>query len=357
MSETVGDRSAETDSPERSILGSILEIAAATAGAEDLETVLETLARALGRLFPVDSAALALVEEGSLCLREVMAGTAGARRDPEYSADDGAHLMSWVIRVGRPLWRNDLTTEVRFQETPGLAGMKSDMVIPLRARGRIIGAFRVACRRSHAFDLEDFELLQRCADLTAVAVETQRLLQTTRRLAETDGVTGVYNHRQCAALLREALERAGRGGRPAALLMIDIDYFKRFNDTYGHQAGDEALRGVAQAVVRALRRTDVVARYGGEEFAAILQDADREAALVLAERVRQAVASGTPASTGLPRGIQVTISIGVAVYPSDATTPVELVAAADRALYCAKREGRNQVRAVGPESVEPAQSD
>jgi len=153
LSEAVGDRSAESDGPERSLLDSVLEIAAATAGAEDLETVLETLARALGRLFPVDSAALALVDEGSLSLREVMAGATGARREPEYSEDDGAHLMSWVIRVGRPLWRNDLTTEVRFRETPGLAGMKSDMVIPLRARGRIIGAFRVACRRSHGFDL------------------------------------------------------------------------------------------------------------------------------------------------------------------------------------------------------------
>ena len=350
MSEGIGDRSAEVDSPDRRILVSVLEIASATAGAENLDTVLETLARALGRLFPVDAASLALVEEGGLWVREVVARAAEARRDPEYPADDGTHLMSWVIKGGRPLWRNDTTTEVRFRETPGLVGMKSDMVIPLRARGRIMGAFRVACRRHHAFDPEDFELLQRCADLTAVAVETQRLLQTTRRLAETDGVTGVYNHRQSVVLLREALERARRDGRPAALLMIDIDHFKRFNDTYGHQAGDEVLRLVAQSVVRALRRTDVVARYGGEEFAAILQDADRAAAVALAERVRQAVETGAPTATGPPRGLQVTISIGVATFPADAMTPVELVAAADQALYQAKHEGRNRVRAAGPQA-------
>jgi diguanylate cyclase (GGDEF)-like protein len=341
------DRAPEDDSPDRQVLASVLEIASATAGAEDLDTVLATLAHNLGRLFPIDAAALALVEEGGLAVREVVIEAATARRDPGYPVDDGSHLMSWIIKEGRPLWRNDAATEVRFAATPGLAPMKSDMVIPLRARGRIIGAFRVACRRRHAFDPEDFELLQRCADLTAVAVENQRLLQTTRRLAETDGVTGVFNHRYGIALLREVLERAAQGERPAAILMADIDHFKRFNDTYGHQVGDEVLRLVAQTLVRGLRRSDVVARYGGEEFVAILPDTDRAAALALAERVREAVATGAPPAGGLPRGLRVTISVGVAGFPADAVTPVELLVAADQALYHAKHAGRDRVCAAG----------
>ena len=328
---------------DRDVLTSFMEIASATAAVEDMDGVLETIARALGRLFPVDGAALGLREEGGIAVREILRRGEAVRRQPLRLPADASHLMGWVMLRGRPLWRNDLATELRFEDSTPRAGMRSDMVIPLRARGQITGAFQVACRKRHAFDPEDFEVLQRCADVTAVAVETQRLLQATRRLSETDGLTGVCNHRHFLRLLDQEAERARRTERPVSLIMIDIDDFKRFNDTHGHQTGDEVLRHVAQVVSRLLRRSDVVARYGGEEFAVVLPEAGAAEAVPIALSIRAEVEKNPLALASLPRSLPVTISLGVASLPAEAEDGADLVAAADRALYQAKRGGKNRV--------------
>jgi len=319
-----------------------MEIASATAGADDLDTVLETIARSLRRLFPVDGAALGLLEGDGITVREVFKRRPASPVEPERLPADASHLMGWVIRKDRALWRSDVPAEMRFAESVARGGMKSDMTIPLKARGRVMGAFRVACRRRHAFDPEDFEVLKRCADMTAVAVETQRLLLATKRLAELDGVTGVFNHRHFRTLLDQEIDRARRARRPAALIMVDIDYFKRFNDTYGHQAGDEVLRHVAQLTARVLRRSDAVARYGGEEFVVLLPGARTEEALPVAETIRAEVEKNPLTLTGMPRPLHVTVSLGIASFPDDAINGPELVAVADRGLYQAKERGRNR---------------
>ncbi len=319
-----------------------MEIATATAGAEDLDTVLEKIAQSLRRLFPVDGAALGLLEGDSIMVREVLKRGQKAPRDPERLPADASHLMGWVIRNEKPVWRNDVTAEMRFAESARRGSLRSDMTIPLKARGRVMGAFRVACRRRHAFDPEDFEVLKRCADITAVAVETQRLLLATKRLAELDGVTGVFNHRHFRTLLDQEVDRARRLERPVALIMIDIDNFKRFNDTYGHQAGDEVLRHVAQLAARVLRRSDAVARYGGEEFVALLPDAEMPDAMSVAEKIRAEVETNPLTLTGMLRPLHVSVSLGVASFPADAINGPDLVATADRGLYQAKRSGKNR---------------
>jgi diguanylate cyclase (GGDEF)-like protein len=331
-----------SESSDRKILLSFMEIASATAVADDLDTVLETITRSLRRLFPVDGAALGLLEGEGILVREVLKRGTPSPREPERLPADASHLMGWVIQRDRALWRNDILSEMRFAESVRTAGMKSDMTIPLKARGQVMGAFRVASHRRHAFDPEDFEVLKRCADMTAVAVETQRLLLATRRLAEMDGVTGVYNHRHFRSLLDQEVDRARRSERPVSLIMIDIDYFKRFNDTYGHQAGDEVLRHVAQLAARALRRSDAVARYGGEEFVVLLPDAESKDALPVAEKIRSEVEKNPLTLGGMLRPLHVTISLGIASFPADAINPPELVAVADRGLYQAKNLGRNR---------------
>jgi len=328
---------------DRDALVAFMEIASATADAEDLDEILRTIARALGRLFPVDGAALGLLDEGTVVVREILRRGEAVRREPDRLANDGSHVMSFVLGSGRPLLRNDVPSEVRFKESLPQAGMRSDMTIPLRARGRIIGALAVASRRRHAYDTEDFRMLQRCADLTAVAVETQRLLQRTKKLAELDGLTGICNHRHFITLLDQEVEAARRADRPLGLLMIDIDDFKRVNDTHGHQAGDEVLHHVAQLAARVLRRTDVVARYGGEEFAAILPDSTLEGALKAAESIRAEAERSPLARPTIPSPLYVKVSVGVASLPEDALTGSDLVAAADRGLYLAKRSGKNRV--------------
>lgn len=330
------------------LLLSLLEIAAATAGAEDLDRLLETIARELGRLFPVDAASIALAEDGIVAVTEVLQREGASRRESDRLPHDESHHLGWVVTRGRPVWRNDIGVELRFKESLPSAGMGADMTIPLQSRGRVMGAFRVACRRRHSYEPEDFEVLKRLADLVAVAVENQRLLLATRRMAEVDGLTGISNRRHFQeALVREA-GRSHSTGKPLAIIMIDVDHFKRVNDTRGHLAGDALLRHVAQTVARLLRRSDLLARYGGEEFAALLAGADRSAAAGVAENLRRAVENAPLEAEHPSPPLRATISLGVASLPENGMHEAEVLEAADRALYSAKREGRNRVSVAEP---------
>lgn len=161
----------------------------------------------------------------------------------------------------------------------------------------------------------------------------------------TDGLTGLFNRRHIMELLQEEAARSRRHDRPFAALMIDVDHFKRYNDTYGHPAGDEVLHRVAEVLTQALREVDRVGRYGGEEFLALLPETDRAAAAEAAERIRSRLQEETFTPAGEP--VAVTLSIGVAEFPRDGDTPEAVVAAADAALYRAKREGRDRVVRAG----------
>ncbi len=166
-----------------------------------------------------------------------------------------------------------------------------------------------------------------------------------------DRLTGVFNRGAFDDRLLEEMERARRGGEPLALLMCDLDEFKQVNDRHGHQAGDHVLKRVADEIVEAARRIDVVARYGGEEFMVIAPRCDYSGAAFLAERLRAAVAGMELAWRGA--SLWTTMSIGGAVctWPGAVLQPEQLIAAADRRLYDAKRHGRNCVRIEGPDRV------
>ncbi len=189
----------------------------------------------------------------------------------------------------------------------------------------------------------DYEAIQVVIDHLAMLLENIRLYRETADLAVRDGLTGLLNHRRLQERLQEELSRSLRYHHPVTLLMIDVDYFKRYNDTYGHQQGDELLRLLAEILRQNIRQSDIVGRYGGEEFMVILPETDKESAVVLAQRLCEVVAH-TP-FPGYPAGspVRCTVSIGVASYPDDALTASDLVAAADTALYRAKRFGKNRV--------------
>jgi diguanylate cyclase (GGDEF)-like protein len=172
----------------------------------------------------------------------------------------------------------------------------------------------------------------------------------TKRLANTDGLTGLYNRRSFQERLQQEVERASRYHRPLSLIMIDVDHFKTYNDTYGHVQGDAVLVEVARTLKQFSRASDIVARYGGEEFVLILPETDRASATALGKRLRGHIERRKfPGEAQLP-GHVLTISVGVASY-----TPPEsqeaLLAAADMALYQAKREGRNRVAVRQPDAV------
>jgi len=339
--EGVGDHSG--------VLLSFLEIASASAAAEDLDRLLAAIAAELARLFPVDRADIGLVDESSITAVTVTGRSAENRgRIAGRFVCDESHHLGYVTSRSEPLWRNDVANELRFRETLPRAGAQSDMTIPLRSRGRVIGALRVASRRRHAYEPEEFDLFQRLADLLAVAVENQRLLETTRRMAEVDGLTGACNHRHFSVLLAKEAARAVTTGLPVALVMVDIDHFKRVNDTYGHPAGDAALRHVVGLLVRRVRRSDVVARYGGEEFAVLLPGSDAPAAARLAEGLRADIAGAPLQIEAAGPALTLTASFGVAAIPASASDGRGLLEAADRALYRAKEGGRDRVAEAPP---------
>lgn len=172
----------------------------------------------------------------------------------------------------------------------------------------------------------------------------------TYKLATTDGLTGLYNHRFFQEKLKENMAKASRTRSQFSMILIDIDYFKKFNDTYGHQAGDEVLRQTAQTLKKAVKPTDLVARYGGEEMVILLDGADLENASVIARRVCKTMADKQfELAQGLV--VNVTISLGVATYPIHGKTSTDLIEFADRGLYNAKKNGRNQLGAL-PEVAE-----
>lgn len=186
------------------------------------------------------------------------------------------------------------------------------------------------------------------ATATTLNVYIVNGIQQQRRLSNSDALTGVFNRRFFDDYLQREVSRASRDGRALSVAMIDVDLFKPFNDRYGHAAGDQALRRVARALQLSMSRNDLMARYGGEEFVVILRDTTAETALAQMELCRQAVARvdllGDPSEP-----VRVSVSVGVAGWPSDGETALDLLAEADRRLFAAKSAGRNRV--IGPAST------
>jgi diguanylate cyclase (GGDEF)-like protein len=295
--------------------------------------------------------------------------------DLEADAGPDAVLPLSVLRY--VLHSGDAVIEARIADAPLFCAdpyvvahaAQSVMCLPIRQGGRIdallylenslvAGCFteeRVALMRmlgaqamisiAHARMHDSLEA--RVAERTAQLEEANRKLAT---LSVTDALTGLANRRHFDEVLRREWARCQRAGAPIAVIMLDIDHFKKFNDHYGHQAGDACLVEVAAALQAALRRPgDLVARYGGEEFCVVLPDADAGHAMQIGEHLRAAVA-GLAVPHALAPGGRVTISVGAAaVDPSSGTTADAVLRAADSALYAAKGAGRNTVElAVSP---------
>jgi diguanylate cyclase (GGDEF)-like protein len=197
------------------------------------------------------------------------------------------------------------------------------------------------------------ELGELAAAFNAMAGQLEADQAALEQLATRDGLTGLYNHRTFYVLLGDELARAQRFQRPVSLLMLDIDHFKRVNDTHGHQAGDAVIKGLGELLSRQARAIDRICRYGGEEITVILSETDLDAAVRFAERLRAAVeAQPFDVEAGAP--ISITVSIGVASWPAHADNAQALVAAADAAMYAAKLRGRNRVVRYEPAPAQPA---
>jgi diguanylate cyclase (GGDEF)-like protein len=249
----------------------------------------------------------------------------------------GQGLLGHVLQTAQPLIIPSLADQQwseEFQKMP----YGSLLALPLVIHGGSIGVFCLFRDEANSFNQDDLRVLFIVANQCAFAVQNGRLYQETARLAITDGLTGLFNHRYFRACIEEAVNRAENTGNPVSMIMIDADGFKGINDKYGHQRGDQVLQDMAQIITRGVRESDFVARYGGEEFAVILPDTGPREAYQVAARIHQMVA------TADFDGLRATVSLGVATYPSNRVkSKDDLISMADEYAYRAKEGGRNRI--------------
>jgi diguanylate cyclase (GGDEF)-like protein/excisionase family DNA binding protein len=298
----------------------------------DARAVLESITDRIGGLIDCDNIAIEVIDPATGRLTPLMARGLHAAQYLEPWAEGETGLAPWVVEHNEPVYVSDQRHDPRvnhFREVEAIDG--SLIVVPLRGRSGAIGVLTIErLGAGNLFSAEDFELVQLFAAQVSIAIQNAEVFRDVEIRAQTDGLTGLLNH----ATFGEYLERAVRDGEPFGLIMLDLDDFKGVNDTQGHQAGNDHLQRIAEALVRAGRDSDQVFRYGGDEFAFLLPRTDAEGTSAVAERARAAVADS---------GDGVTASVGSSSYPLDGATAAEVLLAADRACYVAKRGGRDRI--------------
>ena len=258
-------------------------------------------------------------------------------------AKHGDQFERYVLRAQRPLLVSDVRRDFRFgiseREERSIASV---IACPLRVSDRAEGVLRLDSSQPGAYTQDDLRFLDILLGLIGTSVANARLFAQARELAMTDGLTGLYQRQPFLEQLAREVSRAGRSREPLAVLMLDIDNFKRYNDTFGHTAGDAVLKAVAGAARDAVGPDGIPARYGGEEFVMLLPRSSRKQAVEIAMKIQAAIGQKVRA-TGYGFGYPVTASLGVAVFPEDAQSDLELIRRSDQRLYHAKRSGKDCV--------------
>jgi diguanylate cyclase (GGDEF)-like protein len=251
--------------------------------------------------------------------------------------------------IGRAIGENLAICEYDVLRNPSYYAVsqfnfiRSELVVPIRHGERVLGALDAQDDHRDAFGEEDLFVMQTLSDQLAVAIVNSELHMAVERQAHADSLTGVYNHGYFLQCLNDELVHAQRTGQPLALIMLDIDYFKQYNDRYGHVIGDRVLQVIVQAIRENIKHEDLVGRWGGEEFGIALPNTSAPQGLIVAERIRRTLAAMEMRDNAGGPIEKPTISQGLASFPDHANSPEALVDRADRMLYLAKEHGRDQV--------------
>lgn len=313
----------------------------------ELPQLLELIYQQLGRIIPTDTYFVGLYDEaeGMVDLRIFIDD---GERFPPTRNPLGRGFASYVLEAKAPLLVRHLSREMDTLPVKPIVLGKNRMSeswlgVPLMIGDHVLGLIAVASYSANAFDEEDVSLLVSLASQAALALDNANQHDRVKEQARRDSLTGAYNHGYLVQRLGEEVAASRQSGLPVSLIMLDIDFFKEYNDQYGHVVGDEVLRQIVIAIQTHIKKTDIVGRWGGEEFAIVLLNSLPEVALQVANRVRHTLA-------GLrlrdPRGQLIpspTVSQGIACFPLNASDAFELVDVADQALYVAKHKGRDQV--------------
>jgi diguanylate cyclase (GGDEF)-like protein len=317
---------------------------------QSLDNLLDRIADTLAELVPHDTLSIYQADEAQTLLIPVLARDKWAEKIMESRSQFGEGITGWAALHREPVRTNEAHNDPRTKTVPGTPDDEPEALItvPLIARDVVKGVLNIYRLGEHAsFSDEEFELTSRFADAAALALDNAQIRARLEYQAQTDSLTGLYNHRYFHDRLRAELTRASRARDCVAVLMLDIDDFKRVNDVYGHGAGDQVLTELADLLRAALRGSDVVCRLGGEEFGVIMAGGDAGDALNLARRLTDTLAEFEFGPAG-----KMTISVGISEGPEHAMNPRELVACSEAAMMTAKARGKNQIVLFDEQSTE-----
>ncbi|PKQ28469.1 MAG: hypothetical protein CVT63_02695 [Candidatus Anoxymicrobium japonicum] len=325
-------------------MASLIQLANAIGSTADLKKVMRLALDTVRHLFDCDSGLIYRVDETEGYLRYMESfGYSEEILDKLSTPPYPLVQECWTVSEDRLIEIDDLSQTRVECRTLEKIGQGSTICVGIQAEGKTLGVLHVRSERPCAFDEKDQQLAMAVADQIGIAIQRALLFEEINRLAVTDPLTGVFNVRRLEAVLREEVSRAKRYGRSVSFIMMDVDNFKEFNDTLGHQQGDIALSRIASIIDGATRDVDKVFRYGGDEFCAVLPETNAVDAGIAAEKIRREVFDFCLSEEKKVLGSALTISAGVAAFPENAAEESELVRQADIALYAAKQMDRNTV--------------
>jgi diguanylate cyclase (GGDEF)-like protein len=342
----VGDRWWLADEQSRRVLASqrrLLEVNERLLSALDPQGVLDLIADSLKAVVAYDNLTIYRVDRSADLLRPVLARDRFAQLIIESSFPTNVGVTGWVVAHGMAQCVNDTLSDPRASNIPGTPSEpESLIVVPLLVDGEIAGTLnmgRMGREEAHFSD-DEFELARLFAGQASIAMRNAEALRAAATRAETDALTGLRNRgafdERLGALISDP------AAEPLVLVMLDLDWFKTYNDVHGHPAGDALLQATAKAISDSVRDGDLCFRYGGDEFALLLPCTDSATATQIAERVRLAIAALEPKGNS-----RITASVGLGSAPRDGRSAADLVAATDSALYLAKGSGGDRVEVCG----------
>ena len=306
-----------------------------------LDLIVESAVKITGA--PAGSLALYNREKREFRLASSIGFSPGFANLPRWTLREGG-LTSRILKSEAPVVVSDIDSSVEGTSKIILKeGIKSLIAVPLRLENRVVGILYIDDFSPREFSSRELSALTLLANQATIALLKVQALEATIELAITDGLTKLFNHRYFQERLEQEVRRSRRYNHAISLIIADIDFFKIYNDQFGHPRGDKALKTVANIMRGLTRETDILARYGGEEFVIILPETTKEEAAGLARRICSAIEEEDFfGKEALPDG-RFTISLGVAAMPDNAENKQDLIEAADKALYQAKKQGRDQV--------------
>lgn len=325
------------------------ELGKALTSSLQLDQVLLTIMEKIHEFIQPDTWSLLLVDEEKQDLYFQIATGHGSQALKDIRVKLGQGIAGWVAQTGQPVIVPDVSKDTRFfakVDEKTKMETRSIVAVPVRFRDHCLGVIElINCVGPDGFNDRDLALLEALADYAAIAIENARHVERIHELTITDDCTALFNSRHMHDVLDREIYRSQRYGFELSLIFIDLDYFKKVNDSYGHLMGSKLLREIGQAIRANCRQIDSAFRYGGDEFVVLLPQTSRENAASVARRLHDLIRKQLwLVDEGL--NVRVTASVGVASFPRDAKTKSELLHLADEAMYLVKNNARDGVAAA-----------